>query len=377
MKFSDIPCHDKVKRQLRSMVDDDRVPHALLLYGSPGSGKYLLARAMAQYLHCENRTADGEPCGTCRQCRAHQSFGQVDTIPVFPVVKTEKIKEPVSADYIDDFREFVGQRGGYMDFERWAASFEKKNAQPVIYVYESEALERRLAVSAAATDHKVVLMWLPEKMNEQASNKLLKLVEEPQPGVVFILVSDDAPALLPTLRSRCRPIEVEKLDDESVARFLQSHAAMDSADAMAVAHLAGGDINAAMRQVDATSVSRMFFDYFVSLMRLAYQRDVKGLKQWSADITAMGREQEVRFYDYCQRLIRENFVYNLNVPEITYLNRTEAQFSSRFARFITERNAEKIISAMSAAAADIAGNANGKIVNFDFAIKMIILIKNF
>ena len=134
---------------------------------------------------------------------------------------------------------------------------------------------------------------------------------------------------------------------------------------------------AALRSMDATSVSRMFFDYFVQLMRLAYMRDVKGLKQWSADVTAMGREQEVKFYDYCQRLIRENFIYNFNCPDLVYLNRTESQFSKNFARFITENNAEKIIDVMNQASIDIAGNANGKIVNFDAAIKMIILIKNF
>lgn len=232
-------------------------------------------------------------------------------------------------------------------------------------------------MSATASRYKITVMWLPEKMNEQAANKLLKLIEEPFPDTVFILVSNDASSILPTIKSRCRPIEVTRLDDASVASFLSSRLAMDKQDALALAHIASGNVNAALKSVDATSVSRMFFDYFVQLMRLAYQRDVKGLKQWSADVTAMGREQEVKFYDYCQRLIRENFVFNLHVDELTYMNRTESQFSERFARFITERNAEDIIRQMNRASADIAGNANGKIVNFDFAIKMIILIKNF
>lgn len=376
MKFSDIPSHESVKRQLRQMVDDGRVPHAILLHGPAGSGKYMLARAFAQYLHCEHPTPEGEPCGSCPQCRYHQAGSQVDTLLVFPVVITEKIKKPISDDFIDDFREFVNSHP-YMDFDRWAATFDKKNAQPMIYVNESEALERRLAVSSTASRYKVVLFWLLEKMNEPAANKLLKLLEEPADDTVFVMVSNDASAILPTIRSRCRPIEVLRLDDATVARYLEQRLAMDPTDAMAEAHIAGGNINAALRSVDATSVSRMFFDYFVQLMRLAYQRDVKGLKQWSVDVTSMGREQEVKFYDYCQRLIRENFVYRLNVPEITYLNRAEAQFSQRFARFITERNAEAIIRHMGEAARDITGNANGKIVNFDFAIKMIILIKNF
>jgi hypothetical protein len=201
-------------------------------------------------------------------------------------------------------------------------------------------------------------------------------MEEPYPGTIFILVSNDASAILPTIKSRCRPVEVTRLDDATVAEYLTRRLAMDPQDAMASAHIAGGNINTALRTVDATSVSRMFFDYFVQLMRLAYQRDVKGLKQWSTDITSMGREQEVKFYEYCTRLIRENFIFNFNRPDITYMNRTEALFSQRFARFITERNAESIVNHMDLAARDIAGNANGKIVNFDFAIKMIILIKN-
>lgn len=374
MKFSDIPSQENVKRQLRQMVSDGRVPHAMLLHGPTGVGKHMLARAFAQYLHCQSRDPEGDACGVCPACQQHQSMNHVDTLYIFPVVKTDKLKAPVSDDYRAEFQEFV-KHNPFMDFERWAGTFDKKNARPVIYVSESEQLEQRLAVTATVSDYKVVIMWLPEKMNEQTANKLLKVIEEPFEDTVFLLVSDDAASVLPTIRSRCRPIEVNRLSDEAVAEYIAARQGMNPQDAMAIAHIAGGDINAALRGSDATSVSRMFFDYFVQLMRFAYQRNVKALKQWSADVTAMGREQEVQFYDYCQRLIRENFIYNFNLPQIVYLNQTEAEFSSKFARFITVRNAERIISVMARAQTDIAGNANGKIVNFDFAIKMIILIK--
>lgn len=376
MKFSQIPSHENVKRQLRDMVTDGRIPHAILLHGPSGIGKFMLARTFSQYLHCQSPTADGEPCGRCPSCLQHENFNHVDSIYVFPVVKTEKLKEPVSDDYMTEFKEFVSA-SPFMDFDRWTTYFEKKNAQPVIYVYESAALEQRLSVTTTLSRYKTVIIWLPEKMNEQTANKLLKLIEEPFGDTVFILVSDNAAAILPTIYSRCRPIELKRLSDDTVASYLTENMAVDPQDALSMAHIASGDINSALRTMDATSVSRMFFDYFVRLMRLAYQRDVKGLKEWSADVASLGREQAVKFYDYSQRLIRENFVYNFNVPELLYLNRNEAQFSKNFARFITENNAEKIVSEMNRAATDIAGNANAKIVNFDFAIKMIILIKNF
>lgn len=376
MKFSQIPDHENVKRQLRDMVADHRIPHALLLHGPAGIGKFLIARTFSQYLHCQSPLPEGEPCGECPACRQHESFNHVDSLYVFPVVKTDKLKAPVSDDYMTEFKEFVGANP-FMDFERWTGYFEKKNAQPVIYVSESEALEQRLSVTTTVSKYKTVIIWLPEKMNEQTANKLLKLIEEPFSDTIFLLVSDNAKAILPTIYSRCRPIEMKRLSDETIASYLTSRLAIDPQDALAMAHIAAGDINSALRAMDATSVSRMFFDYFVRLMRLAYQRDVKALKEWSSDLAALGREQEIKFYDYAQRLIRENFVYNFHVPDLLYLNREEAGFSKNFARFITENNAEKIISEMDRAITDIAGNANGKIVNFDFAIKMIILIKNF
>ncbi len=356
------------------MVSDGRIPHAILLHGPAGIGKMALARAFAQYLHCERPTPGGDACGVCPSCRQHESFNHVDTLYVFPVVKTDKIKAPISDDYLAEFKQFVTS-DMFMDFEKWTATFDKKNAQPVIYVSESEALERRLSVTTTASRYKIVLIWLPEKMNEQTANKLLKLIEEPFSDTIFILVSNDASAILPTIYSRCRPMEMLRLSDAAVAGFLTENRGVDPQDAMALAHIANGSISAALREMDATRVSRMFFDLFVGLMRKAYQRNVKELKEWSADVTALGREQEIKFYDYCQRLIRENFIYNFGIPSLNYLNTAEQQFSKNFARFITERNAETLIRVMNEAATDIAGNANGKVVNFDLAIKIIMLLK--
>ena len=127
--------------------------------------------------------------------------------------------------------------------------------------------------------------------------------------------------------------------------------------------------------MNLTKESSRFFSLFVELMRLAYQRKIHDLKRWSVDVSSLGREQEIKFLAYCQRLIRENFIYNLNVNGLNYMNNEESQFSVNFAKFITERNVEKLISVLNKAQSDIAGNANAKIVFFDLSVKVILLLK--
>lgn len=128
-------------------------------------------------------------------------------------------------------------------------------------------------------------------------------------------------------------------------------------------------------QVSLGNQQRESLELFMRLMREAYKRDIHALKQWSLDVAALGREGEIAFLSYCERMVRENFIYNLRRPELNYLNRDEAGFSSKFARFITERNVIKLVDELNSAITDIAGNANAKIVLFDLAIKVIMLIK--
>lgn len=373
MKFSDIPGHDSVKSRIRTLIDNDKIPHALLLEGPVGIGKFAMARATAQYIHCENRR-DGDSCGCCPSCLQHQSFNHIDTHFVFPVVKKTKPKKSFSDDYIDEWREFL-QENPYMDFEQWLVALDNANAQPVIYVDESEELIRKLNFTSHSAKYKVVLMWLPERMNAECANKLLKLIEEPYEDTKFILVSNNSQEILPTIYSRTQRIEMKRLSDDILANSLVEKYSVDYQDAMAVAHIADGNMIAAEKGLCLNKENQKFLDLFMQLMRLAYQRKVKELRDWSADIHGLGREQSMRFLDYCQRLIRENFIYNLQEPRLNYLNRDEASFSANFARFITERNVMKLIDVLNRAKIDIAGNANAKIVMFDMSIKVILLLK--
>ena len=373
MKFSDIIAHDSAKRRLKSFVDSDRIPHAILIEGPEGIGKFALARAFAQYVHCEN-PHNGDSCGRCPSCIQHQSFNHIDTHFIFPVVKRKGRTTAISDDYIEEWREFLSENP-YMDFEKWLEALDNINAQPQIYVDESADLIHKLNFTSHKAKYKIVLLWLPERMKIECANKLLKLIEEPHNDTLFVLVSNDAKQILSTIYSRTQRIEMLRLGTHDVASYLTKKHAIDDATANSIAYLSEGNINKAEKELNLTKESSRFFSLFVELMRLAYQRKTHDLKRWSVDVSSLGREQEIKFLAYCQRLIRENFIYNLNVNGLNYMNNEESQFSVNFAKFITERNVEKLISVLNKAQSDIAGNANAKIVFFDLSVKVILLLK--
>ncbi|WP_289713289.1 AAA family ATPase [uncultured Muribaculum sp.] len=373
MRFADIPWHEDAKQRLRNMIQTNRLPHALLISGPEGVGKMMMARAAAQYIHCENPTPDGDSCGTCPACLQHSTQNHIDTHYIFPLVKG-KSSSPLCDDYMAEWRKFLLQTP-YMDFKEWMNELDSPNSQPMIFVGESDSLIHKLNFTSHKARYKVVILWLPERLMEQTANKLLKLIEEPHDDVKFILVSNNDKAILPTIYSRTQRIELKRLPDHIISAHLAETYGIDPADANALAHSAEGSMNRALASVGMSKENQEFLNLFMLLMREAYQRDIKGLKDWATEISAMGREQELRFLSYCGRLIRENFIYNIGRPDLNYLNKSEAAFSKNFARFVNERNVQQIMEEINQACTDIAGNANAKIVLFDFAVRMILLLK--
>ncbi len=375
MKFSDIPSHDNAKRRMRQMVATGQIPHAILLEGPEGIGKFALARAFAQYIHCSNPDPDGDACGECRSCRLHQSLNHIDVSYVYPVVKLEGMNTPpTSDDFAKQWTEYFKGRI-YMDLNAWAATFPKKNSQPVTYVTESAALLHKLAFTSHISKYKIVIWWLPERMNEEATNKLLKLIEEPFENTLFIMVSNNSKGILPTIYSRVQRIELKRLPDDIIAENLMREHDLNADDAMAIAHIAEGSMLAAENHYEFSGESEKYLELFIQLMRLAYQRKIKDLRFWANSLADLGREHQTRFYDYTMRLIRENFVLNFNVPQISYLNASESAFSSKFSPYINENNVERLMLTFNNARNDIAANGNGKIINLDVAVKVIMLLK--
>lgn len=376
MKFSEVIGQEEAKKRLINMIDSDEIPHALLIHGEAGIPKLALARAAAQYLHCTNRQ-NGDSCGVCPSCMQHQSLNNADTYYSFPFVKKSGKNDDSanSNDFSDEWRAYIEENPIVENYEKWLTFLKNENAQPLMYKGESVNIIHKMSLSALSSKYKVLIMWLPEKMNDKCANSLLKLIEEPTKDSIFLLVSDNCNAVLPTIYSRTQRIELKKLSTTQIATYLEKKYSIDIQDAIAVAATADGNVARAENNLAFDSENKDFFKEFVTMMRLAYSRDLKQLKEWSERIFAYKREKIRRFLTYASRMIRENYIYNIKDSQLNYMTRDEENFSTKFSPFINEGNVIKMLDEFNRAEIDIAGNANGKIVLFDLAIKITILIK--
>lgn len=371
--FRDVIGQEAVKQRLLQEAGEGRIPHAQLFCGPEGAGKLPLALAYAKYLCCTNPGPEGA-CGTCPSCVKWNKLVHPDVHFMFPIVKSAKGKKEVCDDYLADWRHLL-MNNPYFALPHWLSAMGAENGQALIYARESDEITRKLSLKSVEGGYKITIIWLPEKMHEACANKLLKLLEEPPEKTLFLLVSEMPEQLLSTILSRTQRFSVPRIAEADIALALRDKYAVQSADADAIAHMANGSFVKALETISLNEENQLFFDLFVSLMRLAWQRKIRELKQWSEQVAGLGRERQKNFLDYCQRMIRENFIYNLHQPEMNYLTRPEENFAVRFAPFVNERNVVGIMEELSEAQLHIVQNVNPRMVFFDFALKMIMLLK--
>lgn len=371
MLFKDIIGQEEAKEQLIREAKEGKIAHARLFCGNEGVGKLPLAIAYAQYLSCEHPT-DNDSCGVCPNCVKYNKLIHPDLHFVFPVIK-KKNKDTISDDYLQEWREILNS-SPYFNLNMWLKEMGAENQQAQIYVKESDEIIRKLNLKSSQGGYKVMIMWLPEKMNVECSNKLLKLLEEPPTQTIFILISEEPDMLLPTIQSRVQRFNIHAIDKEKIAETLCLNYGLEPNDAKNIAHRCQGNFLKALETIHLNEDNQFYFEEFVSLMRLAYQRKIREIKQWSDNIASIGRERQKNFLAYIQRMLRESFIYNFHTPDISYLSGEEQKFSSRFSPFINEGNVISIMEELSIAEQHIGQNVNAKMVFFDLALKMIVLL---
>jgi DNA polymerase-3 subunit delta' len=370
MFFRDIVGHSELKRRLVEMVDSGRIPHAQLYTGAVGVGKLALAIAVAQYICCEHREG-GESCGRCPSCVQFAKLSHPDLHFVFPIAKSDRVK--VCDDVIGEFRSAVLENP-YLTLEEWMdMASDRKTVH--IYTTEGDEMIRKLSFKAYQGRYKVMIVWIVEKMNVECANKILKLLEEPEADTVFMLVSDRPDDVLGTIYSRCQRIAVPPIDVKDMEQALCARYDVGVEEVEYLVKNAMGSWGKMLGLMKESEESRMDFELFVQMMRLAWNLDVKGIRQWTEQVGRLTRDGQVRFLQKSQRMIRENFILRLNNRQLTYMNKAEMEFAVKFARFIHEKNVVEIMEELALAEAQIAQNGNTKIILFHLEILLYKLLK--
>ena len=374
MYFKDIIGQDNAVQMLCSAVAEGRIPHAQLICGSEGVGKLPLAIAYARYLCCTHRSGQ-EACGECPSCKKFDKLVHPDLHFAFPIYKKDSSKTPHSDDFIDKWRQAVAENP-YMNLNQWMDHIGTENQQGLIYASQSEEIIRKLTLKSSEGGYKVMIIWMAEKMNTECSNKLLKMIEEPPAQTIFILVAENPDLLLPTIQSRVQRLTLRPVEEGKISEALTERYGLEETDARQIAHASAGNWLQAVESIHLGNRTKEYIELFMALMRRSYARDLKGMRQWADMVAGMGREPQKNFLIYCQRMIRESFICNCHRPEINYMNIEEANFTSRFAPFVNEKNIFGIMEELSEAQRHIEQNVNAKMVFFDLALKMIMLLKN-
>lgn len=373
MYFKDIIGQAEIKHQLIQTAQIGNIAHAQLFCEPEGAGGFALALAYARYLNCVNRTAE-DSCGNCPSCLKYDGLVHPDLHFVFPMVANKEKKKDVCDDYLPEWRSFL-QEHTYFNLNTWLSSIEADNKQAIIYAKESDAILRKLSLKAQEATYRVLFVWLPEKMNDSCANKLLKLIEEPPQNTLFFLVSEAPEQIISTIQSRAQRINIRGIAVNDMMQNLTTCLGLTHDDAQNVAHIANGNYIKAQETISLSEENVMFLEMFKSMMRNSWSRNVKGMKGSADQFATIGRERQKNFFNYTQRLIRENFMYRFQSPELNYMNRDEAQFSAKFAPFVNERNVFELMEELEKAERHVSQNVNSKMVFFDLSLRITVLLK--
>ena len=373
MYFRDIIGLTDIKKHLIDSVQKNYVPHARMFHGAEGVGKLPLALSYARYLNCLN-PSETDSCGKCSSCSKYDKLAHPDLHFAFPIVQKRSEKLIVCDNYLPKWRSFLAENT-YFNLGKWLQYIDAKNAQGLIYSQESEEIIRKLNLKIYEGKYKIMFIWLPEKMNLECANKLLKMIEEPPAQTVFLLISEDLNKVIPTIQSRCQPIYVRPIEHDQMIDAIRSNYNLSEDDAQSVAHIANGSYSKVIEIVESSDESNMLLDLFNKMMIAASSKQIRSIKGIADELSKTGREVQKSFLIYSLRMFREFFINNFKVPELVYLNRNEQNLGMQFSSMINEENIEVLAEEFSLAHKQIEQNGNAKIIFLDLCLKLTMLTK--
>lgn len=375
MLFSEIPGLEKTKQILISSVKNQHVAHAQLFMSSEGGAGLAMALAYATYINCEEK-GEQDACGKCSSCIKFNKLIHPDLHFVFPVTTTRQVpKDPLSAAYLKEWRSFV-LANPYAGLQDWANFIGSENKQPNISVEESRNVIRTLSMKSFEAEYKIFILWLPEIMNAQAANALLKILEEPPVKTLLLLVTNNTEKIITTILSRTQKVKIRPFRDEEIREFLLTKSFVaDEKKAGQLAYLADGNANEAIRLVQ--EVEEDNHQLFRDWMRVCYKgKNIIELVSWMEIFQKMGREGQKGLLQYGLGILRETLICKYSEKELLRLQDEEFKFVDGFAKATDSRKIEEISGLLNEAFYHIERNANPKITFFDVSLRISSILKN-
>lgn len=377
MQFKEVIGQTEVKLKLIGMVSAGRVPHALLLLGPEGNGNLALALATAQFIQCENKTED-DSCGICSACLKNQKFIHPDLHFTFPVIKPEKKTSPaVSADFIVEWRSAL-QQNVYMSYYDWMQNIGAENKQGNITAEECRQIIHQLNLKTYESGYKIQIIWLTEFLGNEG-NILLKVLEEPPPNTIFILIAENGEMILNTIISRVQILKVNQIEDEDIKLALLHKFEMDEGSAKRISRMADGNFNAALSMTDGENVNdktlRTWLLCCYSLKLKPSSDNTKSLIDWVEDFSKAGRENQKLFLKYALFFLRECAMISL-IGNSEKLDGEELAFATKFSKLLHPAQTETMAKIFNRMYYHIERNANPKILFMSNSFKVASVFKN-
>ncbi|UMB53064.1 DNA polymerase III subunit delta' [Lutibacter sp. A64] len=370
MNFSEILGQEHLKNHLVKSTDNGRISHAQLFVGKEGTGVLAIAIAYAQYILVSSST---NPETTTVKC---EKLMHPDLHFAFPVATNDRIKsKPISNDFLEEWREFVKQKP-YGNLFEWLQSIGVENKQGQIGVDEAEQIVKSLTLKSYEGGYKVMIIWMAEKMNTSASNKLLKLLEEPPEKTVFLLVAEDEQQIITTIKSRCQILHFPLLPNEAIEKGLIEKEGVEPSLAAQIAYQSDGNFNKALHLLHNDNADEQFEQWFITWIRAAFKAKgnaavIQNLISWSETIAKSGRETQKRFLNYCLQFFRQAMLLNYSADTLVFLEPKTPGFKlENFAPFIHSGNILDITNELNDAIYHIERNGNAKIILLDLSIKL-------
>ena len=365
MQFEKIVGQQELKKHFVAEINSGNIAHARLFYGKAGYGTLPLAIAFVAYLFCENKQAL-DSCGTCPSCLKVNKLQHPDLHFSFPTVQAD---HKVSTPLLPHWREQIFEASYFTEID-WLRRIDPKERNMIISVHESQEIIRKLNLKSYEGGYKAMIVWLPETMNTSAANKLLKILEEPTPKTIFILVAESHETILRTILSRTQMVRVPKIDDDELKRYLRTSLQLTPATSDRVIIQADGDFIQARSALDHQETSDVNRNWFVQLMRVSYRKDVIGMLDWAEEISTATKDRQKIFLEYALHMVRQSILKNYTGDQLTRLTTDEEDFLSKFARFITGNNLRDFMQSFSDSHYHLERNANSKILftNISFQV---------